>query len=194
MRSSALLAAGLVALSLSAAACSSGSKTIAAGATTASSSPQSSSATTATATAAAEASQTSAGSGGATLDVCSLLSASQASAINGVTYGATTQQHPEAGFDMCNYANTGKHANPVDIQQLTVQVITIADCYSELKQTEGPGVNVTGVGDAAFGYQIGIEVKDGSRCVGVSGLTDAELQNHYAPDVAMAKIIIAALH
>ena len=186
MRGRALFAAGgLVALSLSATACSSGSS-----APAASSSPRSSVADTS----ADDASQPSAGSGGGTVDVCSLLSASQASAINGVTYGAAKPQHPQAGFDVCNYANTGKHADPVDIQQLTVQVITIADCYPELKQTEGPGVNVTGVGDAAFGYKIGIVVKDGGRCVGVSGLTDAELRDNYAPDVAMAKIIIAALH
>jgi hypothetical protein len=191
MRSRALFAAGcLVALSLSATACSSGSKTTADGAPAASSSPRSS----VSDTAAGDASQTSAGSGGGTVDVCSLLSASRASAINGVTYGAAKQQHPQAGFDVCNYANTGQHADPVDIQQLTVQVITIADCYPQLKQTEGPGVNVTGVGDAAFGYKIGIVVKDGDRCVDVSGLTDAELQDNYAPDVAMAKIIIAALH
>jgi hypothetical protein len=49
-------------------------------------------------------------------------------------------------------------------------------------------------GDDAFGFSIGIDVKVGNRCIEVSGLTEAELQDNYAPDVAMAKIMIAALH
>lgn len=50
------------------------------------------------------------------------------------------------------------------------------------------------MGDDAFGYEIGIDVKVGNRCVDISGLTSAEFKDNYAPDVAMAKIIIAALH
>ena len=56
-----------------------------------------------------------------------------------------------------------------------------------------PGTAVAGIGDAAFGYSIGIIVNDGGRCIDISGLTDAELQNDYTHDVAMAKIIITAL-
>jgi hypothetical protein len=51
-----------------------------------------------------------------------------------------------------------------------------------------------GVGDAAFGAQIGIDVKAGSRCVFIRGLTHAELLANYAPDVAMAQIILAKLN
>jgi len=133
-----------------------------------------------------------AGGGGASIDVCSLLTSAQASSINGVTYGATTPQHVEAGFDVCTYKNNGS-ANPIDIQDLTTQLMSLPGCYSELQAANGPGVKVTGVGDDAFGYSIGIEVKVGNRCIEVSGLTDAELQNNYAPDVAMAKIIISKL-
>jgi len=130
---------------------------------------------------------------GGTANVCSLMSSAQASAINQVTYGAAKSQHVTAGIDACTYANTGQHANPVDIQALTVQVITLSGCYAELRQAEGPGTAVAGIGDAAFGYHIGLVVNDGGRCIEISGLTDAELGDDYTHDVAMAKIIITAL-
>jgi hypothetical protein len=201
-----LMTGGLAALLASVTAC--GPKSTAAGAPTgAASSAQAAAsiaasqtapaAATGAGTSAATAAGGSAGggsAGGGTTDVCALMSAAQASAINDVTYGATKAQHVTAGYDICQYANTGTHADPVDIQQLTVEVITLSGCYEQLRSTDGPGTNVPGIGDAAFGYQIGVVVKDGDRCVGVSGLTHAELQNDYSHDVAMAKIIMAALH
>ena len=132
------------------------------------------------------------GSGGAA-NVCSLMSSAQASAINSVTYGAAKPQHLQPGYDTCTYANTGRHTDPVDIQALTVSVIALSNCYVQLQQAEGPGTTVTGIGDAAFGYQVGLIVNDGGRCIDVSGLTHAELRNDYTHDVAMAKIIITAL-
>jgi hypothetical protein len=131
--------------------------------------------------------------GGGAIDVCSLMTSAQASSINGVTYGAATPQHFEAGLDVCDYKNNGS-ANPIDIQDLTTQVVSLAGCYTQLQESNGPGVKVSGVGDDAFGFEIGIDVKVGSRCIEVSGLTEAEFKDNYAPDVAMAKIIIAALH
>jgi hypothetical protein len=107
--------------------------------------------------------------------------------------GAATSKHVSDNYDTCTYKNTGTHASPVDIQDLTVTVISGSGCYSDFEQADGPGVKVSGVGDQAFGYQIGIIVKAGNRCLDVSGLTFAELQNHYGPDTAMAKIIIAKL-
>jgi hypothetical protein len=130
--------------------------------------------------------------GGATIDVCSLMTSAQASSINGVTYGAATPQHVENGLDTCDYKNNGS-ANPIDIQDLTTQVISLPGCYSELQDANGPGVKVAGVGDDAFGYSIGIAVKLGNRCIEISGLTEAELKDDYAPDAAMAKIMIAKL-
>jgi hypothetical protein len=131
-------------------------------------------------------------SGGGTVDVCGLMTAAQASSINGVTYGATTPKHVQNGFDTCTYKNNGS-VDPVDIQDLTIQVISQQGCYSSFQSADGPGTKVPGVGDDAFGYQIGIIVKLGSRCLDVSGLTDAEIQSNYGPDVAMAKIIISKL-
>jgi hypothetical protein len=131
--------------------------------------------------------------GGGAVDVCSLLTAAQASSINGVTYGAGTPQHFETGLDVCDYKNNGS-ANPIDIQDLTTQVVSLPGCYTQLQEANGPGVNVPGVGDDAFGFEIGIDVKLGNRCIEVSGLTDAEFRDNYAPDAAMAKIMIAALH
>jgi hypothetical protein len=128
-----------------------------------------------------------------TLDVCSLLSAAKASALNKVTYGAATPHHIAAGWDTCTYKNKGA-VDPVDIQDLTTQVLSVPGCYAQLQGAEGGGPNVPGVGEAAFGYIIGLTVEFGSNtCVGVSGLTDAELGGDYTPDAAMAKIIDAAL-
>ena len=121
------------------------------------------------------------------------MTSAQASAINAVTYGAATPGHLVAGIDTCTYANTGQHANVIDIQDLEIQVISLPGCYNQLLEAQGPGVKVPGVGDDAFGYEIGIEVKLGSRCIQISGLTSAEFRDNYAPDAAMAKIIISKL-
>ena len=73
-------------------------------------------------------------------------------------------------------------------------MISLPGCYTQLQDSNGPGVKVSGVGDDAFGYQIGIDVKVGNTCVEVSGLTSAEFKDNYAANVAMAKIMIANLH
>jgi hypothetical protein len=188
-----LMAAGLAAVLIAATACgpktTTGSAATSPPPATAAGSPTAATPASTTAGAAAAAG---AAAGGAT-NVCSLMSSAQASAINHVTYGATKPQHVEAGYDICTYANTGTHASPVDIQALTVTVITISGCYAQMQQAQGPGKAVAGIGDAAFGYSIGLVVNDGGRCIDISGLTFAELQNDYTHDVAMAKIIIGAL-
>ena len=125
--------------------------------------------------------------------MCSLMTSAQASAINGVTYGAAKPQHFEAGLDTCDYVNNGS-SDPIDIQDLTTKVISLAGCYTELEDSQGPGTKVTGVGDDAFGFEIGMDVKLGNTCIEVSGLTSAEFKDNYAPDVAMAKIMIGNLH
>ncbi|MGH8889696.1 MAG: hypothetical protein ACRDV3_08025 [Acidothermaceae bacterium] len=171
----------------------SGAATTAIGATVATGSIGSSASVAAGAAAtSAKTSAPKAASGGGAVSVCSLLTSAQASSINKVTYGATTPQHVASGYDMCEYANTGS-VDPVDIQDLTTDVMTLPDCYNEERQADGPGTEVSGIGDDAFGYSIGIVVKVGDRCIGVSGLTDAEFRDNYAPDVAMAKIIISHL-
>jgi hypothetical protein len=75
-----------------------------------------------------------------------------------------------------------------------VTVLSISGCWTALQSADGPGKPVSGLGDAAFGASIGIDVKTGSRCVTIQGLTEAELQSNYAPDIAMAKIILAKLN
>ena len=157
---------------------------------TASSVPASASATASTP--AASPSAPAPAAGGATINVCSLMTSAQASAINGVTYGAATPQRI-GGIDVCDYKNTGQHVNELDIQDLNVQVISASDCYSQLLDAQGPGTKVSGVGDDAFGYEVGMVVKAGSRCIVISGLTSAEFRDNYAPDAAMAKIIISKL-
>ncbi len=113
-----------------------------------------------------------------------------------MTYGAATPKQITAGWDQCNYANTGKHTDPVDIQALEVDVLSIPNCWAGLQQSDGNGTvaPVSGIGDQAFGYSIGLAIKVGSRCVQVQGLTDNELRGNYSHDVAIAKIILGNLH
>ena len=196
-RNELLIAAGLAAMLMAATAC--GPKTTMGSAATGTTSlpPAQASGPPAAATPASTstggANQAAGAAAGGAINVCSLMSSAQASAINHVTYGAAKAQHVQAGYDICTYANTGLHADPIDIQALTVTVIALSSCYGQLQQADGPGTTVAGLGNAAFGYQIGLIVNDGGRCLDISGLTHAELQNDYTHDVAMAKIIITAL-
>jgi hypothetical protein len=186
-------AAAVVVVAMSSAACNPATKSKAAAtAATPRTATATSAAATATSAATSAAGTPTPASGGGTVDVCGLMTSAQASSINGVTYGATTPKHLQNGFDTCTYKNNGS-ADPVDIQDLTVQVISLPGCYSSFQTADGPGTKVPGVGDDAFGYSIGIIVKLGSRCLDVSGLTDAEIQSNYGPDVAMAKLIISKL-
>jgi hypothetical protein len=127
------------------------------------------------------------------IDVCSLLSPAQASAINKVSYGPGTPKQVTAGWEQCEYPNKGS-ADPVDIQPLHVDVITIAGCWDQLKASADPGTAVSGLGDEAIAYQIGLLVRTGSTCVRIEGLTDAELRGDHSRDEAIAKIVLAGLH
>ena len=96
---------------------------------TASSAPASASVAASTPVTSPSASAPATGGGGGTIDVCSLMTSAQASAINGVTYGAATPQHFENGLDTCDYKNNGS-PDPIDIQDLTTQVISLPGCYT----------------------------------------------------------------
>lgn len=122
------------------------------------------------------------------------MTSAQASAINHVTYGAATPKQVAAGWDQCTYANTGQHSDPVDIQPLEISVLTIPNCWADLHSADGGGTSVPGIGDAAFGYQIGLAVQSGSRCIEVEGLTHDELLGDYSHDIALARIVLGHLH
>lgn len=127
------------------------------------------------------------------IDVCSLLSPAQASAINKVSYGPGALKQVAAGWEQCRYPNKGS-ADPVDIQALAVDVIAIAGCFDQLKATLPSTTPIAGLGDAAVGYPIGLLVRTGSTCVQIEGLTDAELRGDHSRDEAIAKIVLAGLH
>lgn len=127
------------------------------------------------------------------VDVCSLLSPAQASAINKVSYGPGTLKQVAAGWEQCRYPNKGS-ADPVDIQALAIDVISIAGCWDQLKTSDQPGTAISGVGDEAIGFPIGLLVRTGSTCVQIEGLTDAELKGDHSRDEAIAKIVLGGLH
>ncbi|HTR95651.1 MAG TPA: hypothetical protein VMI73_28285 [Trebonia sp.] len=153
----------------------------------------SSSAATASAASTASAAAASGAGAVAGINVCALVSPAQASAINKVSYGAGTPKQVTAGWEQCQYPNKGG-ADPVDIQPLSIDVIAIAGCFDQLKATVGPTTAISGLGDAAIGYAIGLLVRTGSTCVQVQGLTHAELNGDHSRDEAIAKIVLAGLH
>jgi hypothetical protein len=184
------VATGVVALSLSLVACSGGSS-----ASSGSSGSSGSGGTKPAAkTSVVKAAKAGSGSAASKVDVCGLMTSAQATTLNHVTYGAATPQTLMAGYDNCTYKNTGKSESPVDIQDLTVSVESYAGCWSQLQKADGPGKPVAGVGDAAFGASIGLDIKVGDRCVAIQGLTGAELFGDYSRDTAMAKVILGNLH
>lgn len=131
-------------------------------------------------------------------DVCALLSSAEASAINGVTYGATAGKHLEQGWDQCIYQNTGQHDNPVDIQNLEIEVLTRSDCWTLLGESLGGGPSaqkpVAGVGDAAFNWGDGLAVRAGTRCLNIQSMTYADLTGDSSHDIALANIVLGRLH
>lgn len=135
---------------------------------------------------------------GGTIDVCSLMTSAQASAINKATYGAAASQHLQTGFDRCNYTNTGKPGAPDVIQDLTVTVISVPNCYERMKSnfklgSGSSGKPLSGVGDEAFGHYNGIVVRVGSSCLDVSGLRHSKADTDYHRDIAIAKLVIGKL-
>ena len=127
------------------------------------------------------------------IDVCALLSPAQASSINKVSYGPGTPKQVAAGWEQCEYPNKGS-ADPVDIQPLHVDVIAIAGCWDQFKASDTPATAISGLGDEAIGFPIGLLVRTGSTCVQIQGLTDAELKGDHSRDEAIAKIVLAGLH
>jgi hypothetical protein len=110
-----------------------------------------------------------------------------------VTYRSAKPGHLATGFDTCDYKNGGS-PDPIDIQDLTVTVVSLPGCWTSLQSADGPGKALSGLGDAAFGTEIGTDIEVGSRCVTLQGLTHAEFTGDYGPDTAMAKIILGNLH
>lgn len=200
MRRIVTLAAGSLAAAVLAttAGCSGGSSTPSAAANpttnpaAAGSSPSAAASPSASPSATAATSGQSTGSGGG-VSVCSLLSSAQATKLNKVTYGAATPGHLASGYDTCTYKNNGS-PDPINIQDLTVTVVSLPGCWTSLQSADGPGKAIPGVGDAAFGTEIGLDVEVGSRCVTFQGLTHAEFSGDYGPDTAMAKLVLANLH
>jgi hypothetical protein len=182
----AFAAASLIVVAASATACSSGAKT--AGSLT----PPP--ASTAAAPAAAQATATAAAAAGgaaSTLDVCSLLSATRASAIVGVSYSAATEV---SGGKVCDYATT--HA-PIPLSIMVEPGAGAAAWTEELGTIqEGSGsapATLTGVGDRAAGGGTEVGVQDGQYIIDILGGDPNVASPAFPKSVALAQAIIAAL-
>ena len=179
----AFAAASLIVVAASTTACSSGAKT--AGSLT----PPA--ASTAAAPAAGQAAATAAAGGAAsTLNVCSLLSATKASAIVGVSYSAAK----ESSGGMCTYSTTDA---PIPLTIFVQQGAGAAAWTEELGTIqEGGGsapVTLTGVGDRAAGGGNEVGVQNGSYIIDILGGDPIAASPAYPKSLALAQAIIAAL-
>ncbi len=185
---SVLTAASLVLVTMSAAACSSGSKTPAAAAGT---STQSTSAAGGTTAGASTASSDAGNGGSSSVNVCSLLTAAQASSITGVTYTAATA----AGSKACTYAST---VAPIPMTITVTPNAGSAAAWTDELSTLGldgvAAVTISGVGDRAATSTGSLGTQSGSWIIQVDGGDSTSTDGVFTKSIAVAKAIIAALH
>ena len=182
-----LTASSLVLVTMSAAACSSGSKTASGGAST--TAPSSSAGGSAGASTAPGA-----GNGGSSkVDVCSLLTAAQASSIIGATYTGAT---PSLGGEVCTYASTAA-PTPMVIT-VTTNAGSAAAWTDELGTLKLGGgedpVSISGLGDRAATSTGTLGTQSGSWIIQVDGGDQTSTGGGFTKSIAVAKAVIAALH
>ena len=175
-------AASLLLVAASATACSSGTKTTAA--------PLAGSTAASTSSTGVGGTGTSAGGTSGPVDVCSLLTAAQASAIVGVHYASATSSP-----NMCNYMPTNA---PVGMFIIISQGAGDAAWKAELSTLQSDGgttpKTISGVGDRAAGAGIELAVQAGDRIIDVHGGDPNSGTGVFTKSVAVAKAIISALN
>jgi hypothetical protein len=185
---------GLVAVAFAITACSgssTGATTAPVAATTSAVSAAPSSPTeAASASAPAATGAASSGGGGAEIDACSLLSASQASSLVGNQYTAATPSTIAPGQDQCDYARADGPDLIVIVYQPSSGVTF--EMATSVQSGAGAVTNVSGVGDKAIAGEIELDVQAGDRIIAVEG-AGGTLTSDYSRAVSVAKAIIAAL-
>jgi hypothetical protein len=168
-----LVAVGLAAMSL--AGCKSTSTTTGAAGNPAATNTAVSGATTSAATPAPT-----------SVDVCSLLTAAQASAIIGYTYTTAT---PSTG--QCNYATT--------TARIPMFIFVNTEPWAQMSATltsdasGEPLVTISGVGDNAAGDGTEVGVQSGTWIIDINGGDPDGTGAAYPKSIALAKAIIAKL-
>ena len=192
MRFSISKTAAVVALAaltaMTAAGCSSSSKSPAAGA------PASGAAQGAATTAAAgsgSGSGSSQGGSSADIDACKLLSAAQASSIGGETYTSAATSTIAPGQDQCAYA-TSDDSNALTIIVYQPNSGVTFQTMSSVQAGVGTVTNVSGVGDKAIAGAIELDVQAGSHLIAVEG-ADGMITGDDSKSIALAKAVITAL-
>ena len=186
-----LAAARVVLVTMSATACSNRSKTSAAAPTTSAPSPAAAaSATPSTVTGAAN---TGASSG---VNVCSLLTAAQASSITGATYTTATASFG-AGGNSCLYASG---AMDVTVTPNAGSSAAWTDELSTLQLGGGETpATISGVGDRAATSTGALGTQSGTWIIQVDAADEGsvnggDIGGDLTKSIAVAKAIIAALH
>jgi hypothetical protein len=134
---------------------------------------------------------TSAASGGASssVNVCSLLTAAQASSIVGVTYTAAKLSQNFAG-SMCAYTGT---TVPVPMNVfLTVNAGSTAAWNEELSELDPSPVTINGLGDRAVTTTDQLAAQSGNWIVQVDGGDPVTVGGAFTKSIAVAKAILAA--
>ncbi|MGH8889151.1 MAG: hypothetical protein ACRDV3_05235 [Acidothermaceae bacterium] len=129
------------------------------------------------------------GGGSKAIDVCSLLSAAQASSIVGVTYTSAQPTH-----DMCNYPSADA-PYPMFIIVSSTDTQPWTQAMFILQEDGGASPSpVSGVGDRAAGSGGQFDVQDGNWIIDVHGGDPLGQTGDFSKSTALAKVVIAGLH
>jgi hypothetical protein len=187
-----LTAASLVLVTMSAAACSSGSTTSAAAPSTSATSAVAAPSAAGGASASTAISVATDGAS-ASVNVCQLLTAAQATSIIGAAYTAST---PSFGGKSCTYAST------VAPTPMVITVTTNAGSAAawtnelstlQLDDGETP-VTISGLGDRAATAIDSLATQSGTWIIQVDGGDQTSVGGVFTKSIAVAKAIIAGLH
>ena len=175
---------------MTAAGCSSSSKSPAAGAP-ASGAAQGAATTASAGTGSGSGSGSSQGGSSADIDACKLLSAAQASSIGGETYTSAATSTIAPGQDQCAYA-TSDDSNALTIIVYQPNSGVTFQTMSSVQAGVGTVTNVSGVGDKAIAGAIELDVQAGSHLIAVEG-ADGMITGDDSKSIALAKAVITAL-
>ena len=127
---------------------------------------------------------------GKSVDVCSLLSAKQASALVGVTYTKAT-----SSSGMCSYATTTAPIPMFIIVSSGSGAAAWTEALGTLKEDGGETPKTfSGVGDRAAGDGTQFDVQSGSWIVDVHGGDPSGNGSSFPKSTAVAKALISALN
>ena len=128
------------------------------------------------------------GGSGSAPDPCTLVSVQQASTLTQQTF-VSAEPSTIGRAKTCSYAPGGDTT-----ETLRVTITDSSLCWGAVTSSGVTQQSVAGVGDAAFGFGTGLDVKHGDdTCIEVLGDVRAESTGDWSADVAVAQAILPKL-